>query len=71
MPGREHRHVLQLRWQGADDVDAFDGKKLAHLLEADLGLAPRHHAADGLALDLPDAFPSASVTPSRCSRALM
>ena len=49
--------MLQLRWQGTDDVDAFDGKKLAHLLEADLGLSPRHHAADGLALDLPDAFP--------------
>ena len=49
--GREHRHPLDLRRQRPDEIDARHGQQLADLLEADLGLAARHHGGHPLAFD--------------------
>ena len=45
-PGGEHRDLLDVRRQRAEIVDALHRKQFAHLLEADIGFAARHHLAD-------------------------
>src|SRR5215471_12058011 len=44
--GRKNGDLLDVRRQRADKVDARKIRQLAHLLEADLGFAARHDAAD-------------------------
>src|SRR5204862_7748530 len=61
--GREDRELLDIGRQRADVVDAGHGQQLAHLLEADLGLAAGHNAPHRLALDLPDPVAQRVVEP--------